>query len=66
MNLPIINFADSRVFGFNTRYSGAIWRRYNRSFSFTARSCFAVSFFERTGSVLFTDFHARSFIFEFS
>lgn len=57
-------YPESKTFKFDKIYSGVTLRIYNRSFGFRFHGCHSVSFFERTGSVVFANFHARSYIFE--
>lgn len=56
-------FPESKVFLFNKICSGTTLRRYQNSFDFRFRSSYGTYFFERTGSVIFANFHARSFVF---
>lgn len=56
-------FPECKSFKFGKRYSGTRLIRYRNSFDFSFHSSFSTSFFERTGSVVFGDFHARAFVF---
>ena len=61
--LMFMFYPESRCFHFSRKYSGVTLRAYNTSFTFSHGGCYSAAFFDRTGSVLFSDFHARSFIF---
>lgn len=54
---------ESKAFRFNRLYSGMTLRAYKNAFNFRNGGCYSASFFARTGSVIFSDFHARSFLF---
>ena len=56
-------YPENRAFKFNRIYSGVTLRTYNKSFGFRWGGNTSISFFNRTGSVVFTDFHARAFLF---
>ena len=58
-----MHFPDGKSFKLNKRYSGMILFRCRNSFDFQFHSCFSTSFFERTGSVVFSDFYGKSFAF---